>query len=317
MTPLLLLAVFGLTGYAAPPALARSRWLYRAPQLALVAWLTTTVTAALAAILTMATVAVPTSAAGHGLADLWHACLDGWRHYYGDASPAVVTAAAAALAATALNVVRATVGHRRMVTRFRRTQHHGLAMVGTCVDPTMVVLPHPVPAAYCVPGRPGRVVLTDSAVRVLEADQIEAVVAHERAHLAGHHARLVGLATVLEHGLGWFAPVFRRATRDVTALVEIVADEAAVRQCSGPRVAAALVALADGATPRPALAASGNFLNRRVGWLLTPPVPLGGASRLLTRLCLAAFLALPVVTVLGPTVAVLAAASCADTHHAS
>jgi Zn-dependent protease with chaperone function len=87
-------------------------------------------------------------------------------------------------------------------------------------------------------------VITDGAVRVLASDQVRAVVAHERAHLTGHHERLIGVATVLDRGLGRIAPIFGRARREVTALVEIIADEAGLDLCDGPRLAAALVALA-------------------------------------------------------------------------
>ena len=41
------------------------------------------------------------------------------------------------------------------------------------------------PAAYCVPGRPATIVLTSGALAVLDPAQLTAVLAHERAHLAG------------------------------------------------------------------------------------------------------------------------------------
>src|SRR6266702_608182 len=48
-----------------------------------------------------------------------------------------------------------------------------------------VVLDAPQPAAYCVPGRPAAIVLTSGALAVLGPAQLGAVLAHERAHLAG------------------------------------------------------------------------------------------------------------------------------------
>ncbi len=41
------------------------------------------------------------------------------------------------------------------------------------------------PAVYCVPGRPPVIVLTTGALAVLDPEQLAAVLAHERAHLAG------------------------------------------------------------------------------------------------------------------------------------
>ena len=50
-----------------------------------------------------------------------------------------------------------------------------------------VVLDAAQPAAYCVPGRPAAIVLTSAALDVLDPGQLTAVLAHERAHLAGRH----------------------------------------------------------------------------------------------------------------------------------
>jgi hypothetical protein len=48
--------------------------------------------------------------------------------------------------------------------------------------------------------------------------------------------------------------------------------------------------------------------------LISPPAPLGGVSRLATRLFLLVFISLPVATVLGPVLAVVSAASCTGNH---
>jgi bla regulator protein blaR1 len=315
IAPLLLAVVFVAAGFLAPLALSRARWPSRAPRLGAAAWLIAAITSALAALLATATVALPVSTAGHALAELWHACLGGWRHYYGDASLTGVGIAAAATAAMLISLARSVVVHAREVGAVRGGQQAGLALLGAVADRDLVVLPHPVPAAYCVPGRPGHVVLTDGAVRALAADQVDAVLAHERAHLAGHHARLIGVATVLDNGLGRIAPVFSRAAREITALVEMIADDEAVRLCPAPRVVQALVTLADGAAPRTALAANGPHLVRRIRRLTVPPPPLGHVARWTARAGLAAALVIPIATVVGPLVAVFLAASCADPSH--
>lgn len=54
-----------------------------------------------------------------------------------------------------------------------------------------VVLDSAQPAVYCVPGRPATIVLTTGALAVLDEPQLLAVLAHERAHLAGRHHLLV------------------------------------------------------------------------------------------------------------------------------
>ncbi|WP_419249342.1 M48 family metalloprotease [Streptomyces canus] len=49
--------------------------------------------------------------------------------------------------------------------------------------PAALVLEHAAPAAYCVPTRGGRVVITSSALSRLTPSEGAAVVEHERAHL--------------------------------------------------------------------------------------------------------------------------------------
>lgn len=56
---------------------------------------------------------------------------------------------------------------------------------------------HLEPAAYCVAGRYPTVILTTGALRALDPDQLDAVLAHERAHLAGHHHRLLALTPAM------------------------------------------------------------------------------------------------------------------------
>ncbi len=69
----------------------------------------------------------------------------------------------------------------------------GRALPGT----PAVVLDDPRPAAYCVPGRPAGIVLTSAALAVLDPAQLDAVLSHERAHLASRHHWLVTLTSGL------------------------------------------------------------------------------------------------------------------------
>jgi Zn-dependent protease with chaperone function len=48
--------------------------------------------------------------------------------------------------------------------------------------------------AFALPGAPGRIVLTTGMLDILDERQRAAVIAHERAHLAGAHHRLVWFA---------------------------------------------------------------------------------------------------------------------------
>jgi Zn-dependent protease with chaperone function len=280
VTTWLLAGLAVVAGYVAPIALSRSQWPLRAPSLGAIRWLTTALVCASAAVLAVATVAIPAAVAGHGLADLWNACLSQWRHYYGDASTMVVASAGAVTVMLIGSIAWSAVHHHRTVLGFRQSQHSGLAPLKTGGEPDIVMLAHPAPAAYCVPGRPGRVVLTEGAVRALGPDQIRGVVAHERAHLNGRHATLIAVATVLRTSMGWLAPVFRRAPREVAALTEMSADDAAAAICPPVLLVEALVALADGVVPRAALGASDTSLTTRVYRLLSPSRPVSPITKI-------------------------------------
>ncbi len=311
---LLLLAFAVLAGFVGPRLLGRSRWPQRSPRLGVAAWLVLSGSSAFSGLLAVTTVAVPLSVAGHGLADWWRACLGELRHYYGDASLTVAGLAAIAAATVVGRLAYSAVSHLRAVARVRRRHQTSLALL-SAETAALVVLPHPVPAAYCVPGRPGRIIVTDSAMRALEPDQVDAVLAHERAHLTGRHALLVGTATVLERTFGALAPVFGRSRREVATLVEMIADDAAARACPASRVAEAVLILADGTTPMSALAASGSDMLQRLRRLATPPRPLGWIRTSATLTTLAVGVALPLTVAAVPVVAAVVVATCAHPTH--
>ena len=85
------------------------------------------------------------------------------------------------------------------------------------------------PAVYCVPGRPPTIVLTTGALEVLESEQLRAVLAHERAHLAGRHHLLLGATRSLAAVMP-FVPLFALGAAEVARLAEMRADDAAVRR---------------------------------------------------------------------------------------
>lgn len=135
----------------------------------------------------------------------------------------------------------------------------------------MVMLDAPQRAAYCVPGRPGTIVVTSGALAVLKPAQLNAVVAHERAHLAGRHHLLValtrGLAAIFPG-----VPLFNSGCAEVARLSEMLADDAASRRVGRRSLIEALLAMGTGAEmPAVALAAAGYAVAERVQRLLEPP----------------------------------------------
>lgn len=145
------------------------------------------------------------------------------------AQAAVLAAVAAAAVGTAVSGARLT----RTVLRLRaRARQHGEAirLVGRpMVGADVYVVQAPERAAYCVSGRPATIVVTSAAVAALGERELAAVIAHERAHVAGRHLMIV---TALR-GLALILPRVRLVTRgatEVARLLEMCADDAAARR---------------------------------------------------------------------------------------
>lgn len=83
--------------------------------------------------------------------------------------------------------------------------------------------------ACAVPGRSGGVLVSTGLADRLRTDELEAVVAHERAHLTQRHAIAVGVAESIERAVPW-VPGARAMARATRVLVEFAADDAAARR---------------------------------------------------------------------------------------
>lgn len=148
-------------------------------------------------------------------------------------------------------------------------------------------------------------ILTTAALQTLDPDQLDAVLAHERAHLASHHHRLLAIAKIGRQVLP-FLPLMRDADTQITRLVEMHADDAAKRASGPAPLATALVALATAGSPAPALAAAAIDTVQRIHRLLDPARPLGRGRRHLLRATAAVFVLTPVLLALAPAVLALA-----------
>jgi Zn-dependent protease with chaperone function len=144
-------------------------------------------------------------------------------------------------------------------------------------DNELVVLPDTVPVAYALPGFPGRIVVSSGMLHALEPAERQALLAHERAHLAGrHHLLLVGADLAAAAN-----PLLRALVPALQYAVERSADEAAAGRVGNRRTAARAVAHAALATRRAApasvhpsaLHASCGPVPQRVAALLSPEPP--------------------------------------------
>ncbi len=154
---------------------------------------------------------------------------------------------------------------------------------------TAVVLDVPQPAAYCLPGRPGTIVLTSGALAVLDPAQLTAVLAHERAHLRERHDLVLLPFTALRRAFPRSATC-TDAHLAVALLVEMLADDHTLRTRPACELVSALVRFGTAGTcPAPAGAlAAGGEVAARVSRLMQPVRPLPTAA--VAAICLAAAL---------------------------
>jgi len=253
------------------------------------------------------TLAVHATALGGGLSDLIGACVHRLRATYGTPGGAIVAElglilAGAVLARTVLTAIAHFRAARRQALRHAQTAR----LVGQ-PDPALgaVLVEHAQPTAYCVAGRQPTVILTTGAVQALDPAQLDAVLAHERAHLTGRHHWLLAMARISREVLP-FLPLMRDAENQVARLVELHADDAATRARDPRLLATALVVLATADGPAVVLAAGATDSVQRIHRLLGPSEPLGRVPRRLLRVAAAALALTPILLALTPAVLALA-----------
>lgn len=289
-----------LTG-PVPAVLARASWPLRAPRAAVVLWQAVAGAAVLSAFSAGLAIAAllfmpgagraPEPGSAHGIAGL------SWPMLVGAALVLGLTLLVAARLVMA--VVRVGVETRRRRSRHRAVldlvgQHgRGVSAQTAEQQADVRILRVREPLAYCLPGRQHRVVLSEGTLEALDRSELAAILGHERAHLRARHD-LVLEAFVAVHTA--FPRIVRSgsALDAVRLLVELLADDAAVRAAGPAPLARALVACAGSRTPAGALAAGGPTTVLRVRRLSGKNSPL---------LSLTAYIAATAVLVV-PTVAV-------------
>lgn len=195
---------------------------------------------------------------------------------------ALAGTASAAAATLGVRLTRTVVGLRATAHEHARAVH----MVGHRTDDDVVILDVHEPAAYCVAGSPPAIVLTTGALAALDGEQAAAVLAHERAHLAGRHPQLISalraLATVMPQ-----ARLMTDGHTEVSRLLEMCADDAAVRQHGRSALISGLLGLAGAATaPAPALGAANVAVLSRAERLVACPPPFAARARAWTALAI-------------------------------
>jgi len=248
----------------APALLARATWPLRAPRAAMVLWQAIALAAVLSAF--SAGIAIATRLFMPGPDGRPTASIIGaagrlgwplWAAYIGVFALTVLVGAR-----LVISVVRIAIANRR-----RRAHHrmvvdlvgvdHGAALSQPCARTRdLRVLDVAQPLAYCLPGVRSRVVVSEGTLNSLSDTEVAAILTHERAHLRARHD-LVLEAFTAAHAA--FPRLVRSANalRAAQLLVELLADDAAVRATGRTPLARALVTCASGPAPSGALAAGG------------------------------------------------------------
>jgi beta-lactamase regulating signal transducer with metallopeptidase domain len=302
-----ILAVFAAACIPAGSALAAARWPRRSPAAAIVLWQALGLGWGLAAIGALAGFGAAGGGSGvaRGAFVLASKVLDG--------RPAAGTRrllalllglrllALAAAVVLLLLLCWILVAAFATVVRARRRQRILLSLLahGDPKVPGALVVDHPSATAYCVPGLRSKIVISAGALALLDQAELAAVLAHERAHLRERHDLVLLPFTALLRAFRWSA-VAREAYAAVALLVEMLADDRALRHRPARELATALLRVGaaggvqapNGALPAADWAADGQVA-ARVSRLLRPAPRLPVAAVALIAVVAAATVAIP------------------------
>lgn len=312
----LLAALAVILAWPVPVMLSRARWPARAPKTALILWQAIALAGGLSMIGAMLT---------WGLEPLGENLLAGLRGLAAllasyQPAPGLDLIHVFALSAALLLGVHLVFTLLLTYYRIAKQRHRHRTLLNLLSSPAKdspktLVINHPAPVAYCLPGGSGSVtVLSEGLMELLTPAELQSVLQHERAHLNQRHDLLLWAFAAWRAALPWL-PTSQLAQRAVNELIEMLADDAALETTDRPTLirAVALVAggersagSAAGAPARELLSpeeaqalTSANRLRR----LLTPMAPLGRAAQSLVLAGAALLLAVPTVLLLAPGLA--------------
>ncbi|BBZ13745.1 M56 family metallopeptidase [Mycobacterium branderi] len=247
-----------------PALLARATWPLRAPRAAMVLWQAIAVAAVLSAFSAGIAIASrllmpgpdgrPTASV---LGDIGRLGWPLWLLYVGVFAVTVLVGARLAVAVLRVAIAtRRRRAHHRMLVDLLGVGHDAVPTRTGARPRDLRILEVAQPLAYCLPGVRSRVVLSEGALTSLTDAEVAAILSHERAHLRARHDLVLEAFTAVRAA---FPRIVRStsALNSVQLLVELLADDAAVRVVGRTPLARALVACASGHTPSGALAAGG------------------------------------------------------------
>ena len=210
------------------------------------------------------------------------------------------------------------------IQRQRRRHRELLALLASpsADGPRTMVINVDSPVAYCLPGGARSVtVLSDGLMAALEPAELRAVLNHENAHLDQRHHLLLWAFAAWRQALPWL-PTTRLAQEAVSSLIEMLADDVALKSESRATLIKAIAIVASGSpgTPDARMAFGGPELSdvepgqpgatggagsarttaSRVSRLLSPQPPLPEPARAAVLAACLLLLAVPTALLIVP-----------------
>jgi Zn-dependent protease with chaperone function len=290
-----------------PVLLARAKWPAAAPGLALALWQSIALAGGISMIGSLLLFGLQPFGD-----ELWSRIAGALGNLFTGPLPANASLATTfALSAAVLLTVHLLLNLALTSARSRRQRHRHRELLSLLSSPlpdapSTRIIDHPAPAAYCLPGARSVTVLSEGMIELLSAEQLEAVIAHEQAHLKQKHHLLLDAFRSWKRALPWF-PIATRAQDAVALLVEMLADDHA-RRIVGDAVLAEAIELVDATgTSGAALGAPKDqrtpeqrrtAITARVERLVAPPHTVRPGARLLVAVVATALVVVPPVLVL-------------------
>jgi Zn-dependent protease with chaperone function len=275
-----LLAVVAVGSVISVPVLVRANWPRRSPAAAIALWQALGLAGGTAAVGALLAIALPRGLSATRVLEIVgrHSSmlLTGIRLLSLVAGLALFALLCWVLAAATVTVIYA---RRRQLALLALLAH------GDPKVPGALVLDHPAAAAYCVPGLRSKIVVSAGALELLGDAELAAVLAHERAHLRERHDLVLLPFTALRRAFPR-SNACTEAYREVALLVEMLADDRALRARPARELVSALVRVGTSGAGGSGLASAGTLaaassdceVTARVNRLLGPRHPLPAAA---------------------------------------
>lgn len=183
-------------------------------------------------------------------AEVCQRCIDAARPFTSAATVETVIPVAVLLALPAIALsALAAVGVYRGMRRYRATRALGQDLAATtratCVRGySVLIVRDRRPVVFSLPRRVGGIVVSDGLLHDLEPAELDAVLAHEAAHLREHHHAIRAILAGLVWPLRW-VPLVAAIADAVPHYLEIAADNAGRRTAGTTALASALLTIGD------------------------------------------------------------------------